>query len=245
MIGGNHKAALWVALVGALLPAGFAVWAETSPITLVWLAYEDGPIEDLSAILFLVASLGFVVVAVRSRVLRGRSSRWAYFFTLSWAALMAVFVGEEISWGQRILGVPTPEFLGEINAQSELNVHNIAWLYEVMGGPHAWLTLMMLLTGLVIPLASRLPALGRLLRYVCFPVAPLRYAALFVVPVVLGTHYHGEFRQLGLYPNTAWEVRELIFGIALAAFALHGARWPDALFLGGRRRRSRSAAPRP
>ena len=57
-----------------------------------------------------------------------------------------------------------------------------------------------------------------------FPAAPLRYVALFIVPLVLGAHYHDEFRQLGLYPNTAWEVRELIFGIALAAFALHGAR---------------------
>jgi len=126
----GHKAATYVALVGALVPVGFAAWAETSPITLVWLADEDGPIEDLSAILFFVA--------------------WAYFFTLSWAALMAVFVGEEISWEQRILGVPTPEFLEEINIQSELNVHNIAWLYEVIGAPHSWLTLMVLLTGLVI-----------------------------------------------------------------------------------------------
>jgi len=96
---------------------------------------------------------------------------------------MAAFVGEEISWGQRILGVLMPEFLEEINTLSELNVHNIARLYEVIGGPHSWLTLIMLLTGLVI--------------------------------------------------NTAWEVRELIFGIALAVFALHGARWPDELFLGG------------
>ena len=109
---------------------------------------------------------------------------------------MAAFVGEEISWGQRILGVPMPEFLEEINTLSELNVHNIARLYEVIGGPHSWLTLIMLLTGLVI--------------------------------------------------NTAWEVRELIFGIALAVFALHGARWPDELFFGGGRRRlSCSAAPRP
>jgi hypothetical protein len=55
-----------------------------------------------------------------------------------------------------------------------------------------------------------------------------------VIPLVLGAHYyHDGFRQLGLYPNTTWEVRELIFGVALAAFALHGARWPAELFLGG------------
>jgi hypothetical protein len=59
----GHKAATYVALVGALVPVGFAVWAETSPITLVWLAYEDGPTEDLSAILFLVA-MGLLLHAV-------------------------------------------------------------------------------------------------------------------------------------------------------------------------------------
>jgi len=59
----GHKAAAYVALVGALVPVGFAAWAETSPITLVWLADEDGSIEDLSAILFLVA-MGLLLHAV-------------------------------------------------------------------------------------------------------------------------------------------------------------------------------------
>jgi hypothetical protein len=32
---------------------------------------------------------------------------------------------EEISWGQRILGIETPESIAKINHQSELNFHNI------------------------------------------------------------------------------------------------------------------------
>ena len=44
---------------------------------------------------------------------------------LAWALLMFVFMGEEISWGQRILGFGTPEVLMEINHQQEFNLHNI------------------------------------------------------------------------------------------------------------------------
>jgi hypothetical protein len=33
--------------------------------------------------------------------------------------------GEEVSWGQRILGLQTPETLAEINRQDELTLHNI------------------------------------------------------------------------------------------------------------------------
>ena len=36
--------------------------------------------------------------------------------------------GEEISWGQRILGFQTPEPLSQVNRQEEFNLHNLsAW----------------------------------------------------------------------------------------------------------------------
>ena len=34
--------------------------------------------------------------------------------------------GEEISWGQRILGIETPESLEGINDQGETNLHNLS-----------------------------------------------------------------------------------------------------------------------
>ncbi len=34
--------------------------------------------------------------------------------------------GEEISWGQRLLGFETPEAFKEINVQDEFNLHNLA-----------------------------------------------------------------------------------------------------------------------
>jgi hypothetical protein len=41
------------------------------------------------------------------------------------AAIAAFIAFEEISWGQRIFGLSTPELLLEINDQGELNFHNI------------------------------------------------------------------------------------------------------------------------
>lgn len=41
-----------------------------------------------------------------------------------------IIAGEEISWGQRIIGFDTPETLEEINTQGELNVHNNETVFQ-------------------------------------------------------------------------------------------------------------------
>lgn len=64
---------------------------------------------------------GFAVAALLFRADRRLT---AAFYLL--VALGCLFVaGEEISWGQRILGLETPESLEEINRQEEISVHNI------------------------------------------------------------------------------------------------------------------------
>jgi uncharacterized membrane protein YraQ (UPF0718 family) len=39
--------------------------------------------------------------------------------------LLFVAAGEEISWGQRALGIQTPEYFKEHNLQAETNLHNL------------------------------------------------------------------------------------------------------------------------
>lgn len=47
---------------------------------------------------------------------------------LGLAALFFFGAGEEISWGQRILGFQTPENISQVNRQEEFNLHNLsAW----------------------------------------------------------------------------------------------------------------------
>ena len=39
-------------------------------------------------------------------------------------------MGEEISWGQRILGFATPESMADVNRQGEFNIHNLPGLHH-------------------------------------------------------------------------------------------------------------------
>ncbi len=91
------------------------------------LVAEDAWVENLTAVWFLLAGclLCATAGAVRSSFRRG-------VYVLGGLALLFV-AGEEISWGQRIFGLETPAFLWDLNAQNELNVHNIrtAWFTQV------------------------------------------------------------------------------------------------------------------
>ena len=79
------------------------------------LVVEDGLFEYLTAIFFLTASIVFFLSFLPNRN--------KCFLLLS--AAMFVGAGEEISWGQRILGFSTPTNLAAVNVQKEFNFHNI------------------------------------------------------------------------------------------------------------------------
>lgn len=63
-----------------------------------------------------------VVAAIR---FRGSDRRGLALVMVAVTLAMVVLAGEEISWGQRVLGVVTPENLSAVNRQAEMNVHNI------------------------------------------------------------------------------------------------------------------------
>lgn len=44
---------------------------------------------------------------------------------MGWGLLFLLVALEEISWGQRIFGVETPDFLTSRNLQKETNLHNL------------------------------------------------------------------------------------------------------------------------
>ncbi|MHC2993558.1 hypothetical protein OB13_18980 [Pontibacter sp. HJ8] len=80
---------------------------------------EDGYIELTTAFLLLMTSFWCLYKA-----LSGKRRIPVVFFSV--AALVFFFgFGEEISWGQRILGFDTPEELQKINNQNEFSLHNI------------------------------------------------------------------------------------------------------------------------
>jgi len=87
-----------------------------------WLVKEDGLVEYVSALFYLVACLLSLFVYGNLRHHRHLKHIALLFLTLS-IGLGFIF-GEELSWGQRILGVETPEFISQYNQQNEINIHN-------------------------------------------------------------------------------------------------------------------------
>ena len=97
----------------------FSTLFVADPWTFHELTREDGWAENLTAVCFLLAGLLLFVTALVER----RFFRCCVYILGGMAMVFAA--GEEISWGQRIFGFATPDFLMHLNDQKEFNVHNI------------------------------------------------------------------------------------------------------------------------
>jgi hypothetical protein len=99
-----------------------AALARPEWLPLSW-TREDGPVEWIGFASLVIASVLALVAAWGLRL----ASRPAVAAAVLGAVLLFA-AGEEISWGQRILEVDTPEVLVDGNQQDELNLHNLAGL---------------------------------------------------------------------------------------------------------------------
>lgn len=96
------------------------VTLHLDPTLLYRLTREDGLVEWASVIaLLLLAGTAANKLLTTSLPRLWRTAGW----TLVVLALLAV--GEEISWGQRLLGFQTGETMKAINLQNETNFHNL------------------------------------------------------------------------------------------------------------------------
>jgi hypothetical protein len=103
--------------------------------TFLMLVKEDGPFEDAGAFLFFITSVLFFVLffrkdkfyQIKDREHFSTFSRRIFFLLLG--LLFVVLLGEEISWGQRIIGFATPESIEAKNVQNEFNIHNLEFFH--------------------------------------------------------------------------------------------------------------------
>ena len=88
------------------------------------LTREDSYVEYTGCfLLFLTGGLLFLTGSLRpNKKKEAIVPQWLY---LIFACAFIWAVGEEISWGQRLFGFETPEFLRTVNTQNEFNIHNI------------------------------------------------------------------------------------------------------------------------
>ena len=80
---------------------------------------EGGVVENLTFVVFLLGSFVLFAAALATRRLFPRCV-----YVLGGMTLL-FFAGEEISWGQRVIGFETPDFLMGLNTHREFNIHNL------------------------------------------------------------------------------------------------------------------------
>ncbi|PLX97293.1 MAG: hypothetical protein C0620_01230 [Desulfuromonas sp.] len=146
-----------------LLMLLFITMATLNPTAYIWLTYEDLLGEWSQVFLFLAALLLSLVLAVRRK-------KYSPFFTLLTLACLYV-VGEEISWGQRLLNLNTPVFFQQHNLQQETNLHNfITGPFDTALKQAIEIVLASALitfsTLYAHPISDRLPVLGGMKRWV-------------------------------------------------------------------------------
>lgn len=172
MVGIKWKSGIYAALIL------FAVWsiylyAYNRPF-LAWITREDSFSESLSAICYLLAALFFFIEWIHGR--------FRNIFVLGYALLFLVVGGEEISWGQRIIGIPTPETLKEINFQKETNLHNIDGIQQHV---RAVGLLVVLTIAVLMPVTERwMRNMRELYSRLKIPVAPLWTVPLTILALL-------------------------------------------------------------
>jgi hypothetical protein len=195
-------------LYGVLLSlAAYAVFLQmTAAKVLGGWCREDGVVENLTALLYFISSVTFLLSATRY------GSRSVWYWTL--ALLFLLVAGEEISWGQRLFDLSTPQALVVKNTQTELNVHNIGWIQ-----PHVRGIGLLMFSGIcfLIPLTDRFSSFLRMwYRRLNIPVYPLWAAGVTAVGILFMAIPRLLFHRI--IPNMD-EIGELYLPVGFLIFA--------------------------
>lgn len=188
---------------------------------------EDGIIENLQATLYLASSILAVLTAM-NYFSSGRKRTSVYFWFL--AAFASIVFFEEVSWGQRVFGLESPDLFKTHNYQSEISIHNLnilqSWtiyLYTAFSGFAAF--------GWII--ANR----ANFRRFPLFP--PLHLSFYFLIPFLVciqllaGRFGNGELAILGYSQILTQEPCELLLSLGVFFWILIAWRSSRSQFTNG------------
>jgi hypothetical protein len=191
-----------VAIVLGILIYGLVLLHKDQEAFLVWIR-EDGLVEWLTVVVLLIMSAFSIIMSYafgRSKPGSAPKTVWLFLAFLFFFGAM-----EEISWGQRILGIESPEWFLKHNRQGETNLHNLL-VFGVNINKLVFGKILAILIGiylLAVPLAYRLSQKFRdfITRW-GIPIAQ-NYQILLGIIVVLLVEPHlriaekaGELREL-------------------------------------------------
>jgi len=218
LMGGALAIVLSYAVLFCAGPAASDAWVE-----------EDRIVESVGALALLAASVSFLLILIRGR----REKRFGLFKQMVLVGLVLLFffgAGEEISWGQRYLGLATPAELKRIDAQQEFNVHNLKQLSGWLDSDRLF-QMFWILFGVALPVAVALSKRARAFFDRLTPLLPLWVAVLLVFNQAVAwladainqaqpSWYEGRYYS---FNGGRIEVTESIISALLAAgsYALH------------------------
>ena len=102
-------------------------------VGLTWfdlLKLEDGPLEWLQFAEYFISSLFGIIIFFKSKKRKSLNS----FIWIILSAFCFFIAAEEISWGERIIGISLNS-LTEISIQSETNLHNLPFFHNYLLDP--------------------------------------------------------------------------------------------------------------
>ena len=194
---------LILAFVAVTTTVGF-VWSYLDHASFKQImVVEDGFTEWATVVAFLI----ILIISVRRVwVLRDKRSK-RFLIVTGLMALLAFFVmGEEVSWGQRFIGVDSPEFFAKHNAQGETNLHNLVVygvkINKLVFGKGVGILLLGYLL-ILVPLSRYRAEVRNFLDGFAIPIATnyqvFVYLAVFIVlQIVMESSKKGEMLEFSL-----------------------------------------------
>jgi len=208
---------LWLPVVVFVLIFGSALISQYVHET--FFAGELGVIELATPIMLVPAIISGIVIFInREKLVVKKLGYWILLITLA----CIYIAGEEISWGQQLVGWGTPEWAKGVNDQHETNLHNMSSWFDQK--PRLLLEILVLIGGIFLPLKRKLQGM-RLPRdswqYWLCPTIVCLPAALFAILSRLPDRIKVLSELSNTIVNIRYsEVQELYFAIFLLIYLL-------------------------
>jgi len=200
-----------------LFPVLFFEWAPR-------LTSEDGLVANTGSACLLLSTV-FFILACRKALLLYKSNKHYPTLNLLWltglACIAFLALGEEISWGQRLIGFETPDVIKSRNMQGEFNLHNLEFFHGIKRdglakvGFASWMTahrifyLVLVIYMLVLPIAQLFNnTLSKLVVNLGLPITPIWIGVILLVALGLAKTVQHIFAPEGDLHHSLVEIME-------------------------------------
>jgi len=168
---------VFFAALPSLLFAGNGVLPE------VWLR-EDGIYESVAVIACIVTALALFRFGIK----HCKSNKLLLFWVMSFSLSLFFLGGEEMSWGQRLIGFDIPENMANLNYQNEFNLHNSTLIQSYNNMLSIYLTKLLVLYLVIFPIfVHAFPTADKIFTYIKIPTPILSIALTALVAQLIST----------------------------------------------------------